>query len=231
MEIFVLREKYRQSVSSLAPFLRESLLQGCVMDPTVMAEEDRKHCRWLEFGIGKGVTGVRSRVSVYGVPGRMKRGLHGELMQGFPNVDPVPRCYDEDHALGFSDFVRWVYFADPADVRGVLGVDWSLSARPTAGIAHTMLRVCAVAEICLVHGIPADDELVLLNCRMVEDSFAFDVRRMLGLRSVRDWAERGFDVFGEGSPHCPRCGLATLAIDSAFCFRCGCKPQLIKKED
>jgi hypothetical protein len=230
MTAFIHQKGLREEVSSLTPYLRESLLHNCLVEPSLMTEDDRHACRWLGYGLGKGVSNPKSQVSVYGIPETMTRGLHGELIQNFPGVDPLPHCYEDNHALGFDGFVRWVYFAHPERDEGILGIDWSLAARKTAGVANSMLKVCALAQICKAHGVPKESELVLLNWRMLEPKYAQKLRHTIGLQSLEDWATHGREVFKQGSVCCPRCGQATLKGNRRFCYRCGCKPELITKE-
>ena len=128
----------RREVTSLGPYLGRSLGLGMMMDTAVMCPEDIAGCRWIGFGIEKGVTSVAEDTTVFAIPKEMKHGLHAELVEGFPNLDPFPLCYDmAKHLRGFGAFIRWAYFADPMGGPGVLGVDWSLSARPTGGVATT----------------------------------------------------------------------------------------------
>src|SRR5262249_7302018 len=149
--------------------------------------------------------------SVFADPeGGGKRGLHGELIQGFPDVDPLPDCYSESHNLGFGSFVRWVYFANPSGLPEVLGVDWRLDARRTAGMSLTMRRVSKLATTLAAHGIPGSTELALLNPRMCEDPCVHAVRSSLELVTIADWCEKGNRILGPQSCHCPRCGQMTL---------------------
>ncbi|HWP61718.1 MAG TPA: hypothetical protein VN495_03875 [Candidatus Paceibacterota bacterium] len=195
-----------------------------------MTKREAARCEWIHFGVGKGVSNPCTGVSIYGTPGESMMGMHGEMIQGLPGIDTSPRCYEDDHALGFGEFVRWVYFANPLADTGILGIDWSLSARKTAGVAHSMARVAAVARTCMESGIPAESRLALLNWRMLEPAYLSKFRRGAGLNTVLDWAARGPDLFGSGSDRCPRCGLKTLTQASRFCNRCGCRPEYFWKE-
>ncbi len=181
MPVFIQRDGQKQGVASLAPFLNDSLQKGCRMDKAQMAAADQQICRWLGFGIGKGVTDPERNISVFGLPEIMTAGLHGLLIQGFPGVGTSPECYEQNDVLGFGGFVRWVYFANPGGGNGILGIDFSLCAWSGAGVANTMFSVSRLAKTCLEHGISPQDQLVLLNCRMIEEPCVFSWRQSLGL--------------------------------------------------
>ncbi|MDP3985362.1 MAG: hypothetical protein Q8P82_01240 [bacterium] len=217
-------------VPSLRPYLRASLEKGQRMDLSVMRPEDREHCAWIGFGIGKGVTDPQRNVSVFAVPENLESGLHGELIQEFPGVDPVPLCYERfAHKNGFGRFVRWVYFADPAGGPGYIGVDWSLVERATAGVAVSMKSAGNVFAALAAHGLPKDTKTALLNWRMCEHPSWREIRVSLGLETVADWELRAPALFGPKSRYCPRCGAKTLAEPAEFCSQCGCKPALFWK--
>lgn len=217
----VLDARGRQAVPSLHPFLPLSKGTESFMDAAVMSAEDVTACRWVGFTFGKGLTSPRHGMSVFGVPGKSGSGWHAELVKGLPTVDPSPLCYQADHKLGFDDFVRWVYFAAPADEGDVFGVDFSLLERPTAGVADSVVRVADVAKHALRHGIPGHVELALLNPRMIEEAPIADFRKGLGLHSVSDWAAKAAELFAEGGTRCTKCGLDTRHPPFRFCFRCG----------
>ena len=220
----------RKDTGSLLPYLRCSLALGCLMLPDYMRPNERTACRWVGFGIGKGVTHPEKNLSILALSRQIHTGLHGELVKGLPGVDLPPRCYDDDHQLGFGGFFRWSYFADPSGTHDVFGLDWSLVYRLSAGVANSMLCVETVARAVIAHGIPATTELVLLNCRMCEDRPIQALRERLGLITVGDWGEHGDRCFGPDSGRCPRCGLDTMKGKTMFCYRCGCKPELFWQE-
>lgn len=223
--ITIVTHDVRTEVPSLAPYLHRSLALGMTMDAHVMRAEDAATCRWIGYGIGKGVTHPQTETTVFGVPRELRSGLHAELVAGFSDVDPFPLCYDDRaHVFGFGGFVRWVYFADPSGGPGVFGLDWSIAARPTSGVAHAMIAVAAIARIAAEHGIPPDAELALLNWRMCEELVITALRERMALRTVADWNTRAPAYFRRGSGYCPRCGLRTLAHRERFCSRCGCDP-------
>ncbi|MBX9694767.1 MAG: hypothetical protein K2Z81_20435 [Cyanobacteria bacterium] len=221
----------RAEVDSMAPFLRDSLSLRNFMDEARMTDEDRKDCRWIGFGAGKGVTSPKRDTTVFAVPTVLTRGMHGELVQEFSGVDPLPRCYEPDHDLGFDDFVRWIYFANPNIDDGVFGLDFSMIERPTAGVADSVLRVATVAKVAARHGIPVESELALLNPRMVEPPEAFDWRMSRGLHRVKDWIVLGEQLFGANGLYCPRCGNSERRSDIRYCPCCGCKPQIILERE
>lgn len=211
----------RQKVPSLKPFLTDSLGTNSVMDPALMKEEERVACRWVGCSFSKGVSSPALGVAVFGTPSKMKSGWHGELVQGFPGVDPNPRCYEPDHEKGFADFVRWVYFVKTSGDKHYFGVDYSLSERPTAGVGTSMLRVAQNVRLCAELGVRADAEVVLLNPRMCESALLAELREKLGLVTVKDWCDKGETLFGPAGSHCPGCGQDTRAAEFRFCYRCG----------
>lgn len=224
--IFVQANGHRVGIPSLRTFLRRSLTQGPRMNAAMMLPQDAARCRWVGYGIGKGVTDPTADVTVFAVPTGPGHGLHGELIQGFPCVDPTPACYDDDHALGFGDFVRWVHFADPQGGPGVIGVDFSLVERPTAGVATDMLCVARVAAVLRASDIPEDAELALLDWRMCEPEELADWRGRMGLATLADWASAAAR-FHPDSGTCPRCGLHMAPAWAPFCPQCGCRPELV----
>lgn len=217
----------RIAVPSLAPYLRRSLDLGMVMDPARMERGDVATCRWIGHGIGKGVTSTRQDLTIFGIPSELKSGFHAELIRDFERVDPFPLCYDMlGHIYGFGTFIRWVHFADPAGGPGVLGVDWSLSARKTAGVANGMTTAARIFSTAMRHGIPAHAEGALLNWRMCEDPVITAWREDTGLRTIADWCTHGPLLFAPWQERCPRCGLRTITATTQFCTQCGCKPDL-----
>ncbi len=225
--IFVYKNGKRYLVNSLEPYLRKSIKLGMFMDSSRITKADVKECRWIGFGLGKGATSPDKNISVYAVPNQLKRGLHYELVRGLDRVDKFPLCYDEiKHINGFGGFVRWVFFANPNGGPGVLGIDFSLAARRTSGIANSMIRAIEVIKTAAKHGIPVTAEVALLNWRMCEDSAVKNFRYGFGLVTVKDWIERGGKLFTRRSGLCPRCGLETLKDNQRFCFKCGCQPEL-----
>ena len=141
MSIYIQTGKDRRVVPSLRPFLRESLSQRMVMDPTQMNPRDVALCPWVGWGIGKGIPHLQDDVSVFAVPSQLKSGLHGELVKGFLGYPLDP------YKDGFNGFIRWVYFADPLDHMGrsgVLGIDWSLVMAQGTGSQ----RRCEMLHLC-----------------------------------------------------------------------------------
>ncbi len=230
MAAFIQRGASREPISSLAPYLSASLTSGHRMEAERMREDERKDCRWIGFGIGKGVTHPRAGITVFAVPRDLVSGLHGELIQGFDGIetDPTPGCYEPDADPGFGGFVRWVLFADPDGRRDVLGVDFSLALTDRGGVATAMLTVAEVAAVVMAQGMKPKTEVALLNCRMCEPAELAEWRRENGLATLDDWAAKR-DVFLRSDCFCPRCGLPLPEGDSAdFCGRCGCRPTLIR---
>ncbi|MDO8571321.1 MAG: hypothetical protein Q7R79_01450 [bacterium] len=202
------------------------------MNPRRMRAADKKICRWVGFGVTKGVTSPRRHISLIALPLTLKRSLHGELIRGFKYTDSPPLCYDLlHHVHGFDDFIRWVYFSDPYGGNDVLGIDWDINMRPTSGIATSMLVVRKIILILGAHGIPASVEVALLNPRMVEDLRTTMMRRASGLETMSDWVGRGQSLLGPGTNMCPRCGTLGLAESDVYCPRCGCKPEFFWKGD
>ncbi len=192
------------------------------MEPGRMRVVDRKACRWLDYGIIKGVTQPEWDISVCAQPEQMIRGLHGELVQGFAQVpvDSVRRCYRADHRFGFGGFVRWVYFVRQ-EQHGFVGIDWSYVLRPTAGVAHSMRRVWQTVQVLARHGVPLLTEVVLLNARMCEPRNLEAWRMSEQLITVHDWTLRGKKMFNLHSEWCPRCGHRTHDKEAVFCRMCG----------
>ncbi len=229
--LYVWGNEQRKPVSSFAPFFTKSLEKRVFMDPSRMEPEDKKHCRWIGFGIGKGITDPDKDVTVFGIPTAVTAGLHGMMLDGFENTDAPPLCYEEfGHKLGFGGFTRWVYFANPASCHDVIGIDWSISARNTSGIANSMVRVTKLLKTLWLHGIPQHAEVALVNWKMCEEKVIRDMLMQTGLRYIIDWVRSGDVIFGPCSPFCPRCGLSTLRPESKFCNRCGCDPRLFWEE-
>lgn len=219
----------REPVASLAPHLAASLIAGHRMAAERMRDDERADCRWIGFGIGKGVTHPRFGITVFAVPKDLASGLHGELIQGFDGiaVDQTPACYEPDADPGFGGFVRWVLLADPDRKCDVLGIDFSLALADRGGVANSMLTVAEISEIVMSQGIPGDTEVALLNCRMCEPSELKNWRLTNDLVTLHDWSLSRLR-FQPGSAQCPRCGMPTLGDSSVrFCFRCGCRPPLI----
>lgn len=225
--IWVLKGNERHCVPSLAPHLAFRVTDENKMDPALMRAEDVTTCVWVGYGIGKGVTNPKSNTSVFGAPEKMKHGLHADLVAGFPNVDPYPLCYEHNHRRGFGNFVRWVYFAPPHGGPGILGVDWSIAVRGTAGVADTVARVHDVVQTLARHGLTRDTRVVLLNPRMCEEPEITRLRHELELITIRDWVEKGEKMFAPNSDICSRCGLKTLEKKESFCRKCGAKPALV----
>ena len=219
---FLMRKGVKTSIPSLAEHVRDSLLDDeSRMDRGAMRPHEAATCRWVGFGLGKGVTSLSRDISVFGVPGKMGSGWHAELVKEFPEVDPAPLCYEPKHTKGFADFARWVYFANPAGTGDIIGVDFGLKERATAGVAETMYRVAQLAKAGLRHGLPAATELVLLHPRMIELPELTQLRQSLGLIRVVDWATNGEQLFAPlAGSRCPACGLNTRGPEYRFCYRC-----------
>ena len=226
--LFVYERGSRLAAASLAPALLECREGSVRMDPSLMLIEDRARCPYVGFAIAKGVTDPTTPTTVFAIMPKLVRGLHAELIDGFPNVDPMPLCYESiDHVYGFGRFVRWAYFADPRGHDDFLGIDWSLIARPTSGVATSFLAACNVVTTLARQGMPPWTHVRLLNWRMSEDAPVAIAREALCLETVDDWARLGPILLAPGSGVCPRCGLATLAKNPMFCNKCGCNPKLI----
>lgn len=225
MKRIYLWKNERIQVFLLREYLSLSLQAGLgnTMDPALMQPEAARACRWLHYGIGKGITSPNMNVSVFGVPEQSYSGLHGELVKGFPNTDPTPLCYDELHINGFGDFVRWVFFADLAGKQNFCGIDFSLVLRSTSGVATSFFTVWQVVSTLIEHGLPPETEVVLLNSRMCEYEYMQAVREAAGLITAADWTAVGAELFSQQSAFCPRCGQKTLEDETArFCSQCGC---------
>lgn len=226
MPIFVQRGEDRREVPSLLPFLRESLALGAVMDPSQMRAEDAANCAWVGWGIGKGVTSVERDVSVFGIPHELKSGLHAELVQGFPGVDPFPLCYDaQGHVHGFGGFVRWVYFADPIGPDngcGVFGIDWSPKQPRAIGVAPTLHTIVSIAARACAHGVPIGSELVLLDWKMLEHPVLRQWRHARELVTLADWAFKAQGLLAPAGRICATCLNETIfAAEDHYCFMCG----------
>ena len=188
-------------------------------------------CPWLGYGIAKGVTDPVKNISVLGLPtkGGVAHGLHRELLEGFPGIDPYPLCYENvDHENGFGGFIRWVYFTDPKGKHDVLGIDYSVIMRPTSGVANSMLVVREVVGSLIDHGISPSVEVALLDTTMTEFAGVTAIRRNAGLNRAVDWVILCDRLFGEEGTCCPRCGQALKSKEDAFCIHCGCKPALVR---
>lgn len=218
------------SVPTLLPYLSQSLDIGFVMDPDLMEEEDAVNCRWLGFGIGKGVTNPTENISSFAIPNKLYHGLHADLLKDFPGVDPHPLCYEEyTHIKGFGGFTRWVYFADPENRAPVFGIDWSILARPTSGVANSMVKMREVVRAAANHGIPQNAEVAFLNWHMCEPPCMTKVKKELEIWKVMDWLQNADTLFSFESPFCPRCGLKTITKKTNYCVRCGGNPKLFWK--
>lgn len=238
MAIFVQRGEDRRIVSTLRPYLRQSLNGSgrphMVMDPAQMDPVDVAECTWVGWGIAKGVTHVREDVSVLAVPDALQSGLHAELIQGFPHTDPFPLCYDaRGHVNGFGGFVRWVYFSDPADAEcrgGVFGIDWSPNEPLTIGVASSLHTVARVAARALLHGIPPGAGLALLNWKMLETAALARFRRRSGLGTIHSWVRLAPTRLAPVGMICPKCTSRTFTTDERFCYRCGTDPRQKEQE-
>lgn len=209
-----------QCVPSLGPFLSHAFAAGQHMDAERMRPEEAATCRWIGYGVGKGVTDAVRGVTAFAVPERLVSALHGELIQPFGGVDASPACYEHTSPLGFGGFIRWVAFAGPHGEL-VLGVDWSLVEAPHVGVATRAEQVAAVARTLTKHGVPHRAELVLLNCRMCENKEEHTQRLSEQLLTVADWSRAGYR-FAPRGVLCPRCAHPTFTdVHFQFCHACG----------
>lgn len=210
---------------SLAPLLSFNPIN--LIEAEKMKSSDLGNCKWLGYSYQKGVTSVTKNISIVALPGHMGPGLHADLVNGLDETDSGLACYADDHKKGFGSFTRWVYFSDPTNQRDFLGIDWSIVARPSSGVANSYLRAAQVIKTLFRHGLNPKVEVVLLNGRMMEDALVIAVRSKLGLVVVADWVQKFQKLFGKGSNFCPRCGLQTLTFEAVYCYACGCNPDLI----
>ncbi len=217
----------RNRVSSLKDALFSSHeVEGSVMVPELMRQEDASTCRWVRFHIVKGVTNPTSHITVCGIPEEMFSGMHALLVEGLPDVDPAPLCYDNNHIKGFGDFTRWVFFKNSSGENHFFGVDFSLELKPTSGVATSFQKISAVVETAVRHGLPQETEVALLNWRMCEPEYLTKVRCDAGLITASDWITKGRKLFSQKSAWCPRCGQKTLDRNpSEYCYLCGCRPS------
>jgi len=190
-----------------------------------MHSEDVLVCRWIGWGMSKGVTHVERNLSILAQRDDLPRGLHAELVAEFVDeVDPYPLCYDEkNHQKGFGRFTRWVAFTNPQDPKGpgIFGIDWSLICRPTSGVATSMRQVLTIVQTLLHHGLHPQTEIVLLNWRMSEDIFVRSWRYEHGLITAEDWVYLAPVLLAPKGHHCPHCGMKTFENGNKFCYRCG----------
>lgn len=228
--VFIQNGTLKEPVPSMKPYFISPPFGGNVISAEFMRVQDAVTCRWLGYGYQKGITNPEKNISVVAVGETMCKGLHASLAQDLEDIDPLPLCYEDNHKKGFGSFVRWVYFADPLGKKNYFGVDWSLIARPTSGIANSMLSVAKVVLAAYRHGLPEGIEVVLLNGLMQEELVICELRNQLQLVKVKDWVTNAMGLFGPASNYCPRCGLKSLTFATKFCSACGCSPQLIWKE-
>lgn len=179
--------------SSLFPFLRRALFLRHIMSPTRMNSEEARFCRWLGFGIIKGVTDPAKNLSILAAYKELFGGLHEKLVRGYDGIGPIPFRYDAGarRISDFGGFIRWAYFSDPSGGPGVFGIDWLSGAWQRSGIACSLLVVLDVAKTAARHGIPLDAEVALLNARMCEEHAAREMRERAGLYVLSDWVEKG----------------------------------------
>lgn len=220
--VYIQTQKEKIRVVSLAPYLSYSFRAGNIMDALLMRKKDIPHCRWVGFGIGKGVTNPEENLSIFAAFQESRHGLHADLLRDRDDVDLFPLCYDQYlHKRGFGGFIRWVYFFDPQGGPGVFGVDWSIVARPTSGVACSMVTILKITKTVIYHGIPPNAEVALLNTYMCEEPTARAMLEDAGLITLYDWVTKGDSLFWLLGCYCPRCGLKTQENGAAFCFRCG----------
>jgi len=220
----------RRRIRSLGLLEKEPFREDCTMDADRMDAKTRKRCRWLGFGIWKGVTHPERDISVFAAPDRLKSGLHGELIQGFRGipVDQTPTCYEAGQKHGFNGFVRWSFFNHPEAERAIIGIDSSYYVAWNGGVAHTMCRLTEVACALARHELSHQCEVVLLDWRMTEHPRLETLRHELDLVTLGDWITKGPQLFMSPGPHCPRCGFRTFEeISRRFCSLCGCDPRVV----
>ena len=220
----------RRRIGSLRSYIKKAGHSGFTMEREYMDAENAVACPWLGYGIGKGITSPTRNISVFATPHSMQSGLHSELIRGFRNLDPFPLCYESRHKLGFADFVRWVYLCPKTQGGGIVGIDWSLVERPTAGVATSMKRVGYIAKTLVRHGISHNTTVALLNSHMCEEAAIRLWRESLGLRILNDWVQKSEKLFGENGLCCPRCGQQTRSKGNTYCTRCGGKFNLLHEK-
>lgn len=244
MRTFLFEGAARRPIESLAPFLRLSLAHGVCINPELMRADDVARCRWVGWGLTKGVTHPLEGTTVLAKMGELVCGMHAQMLQGLPNIDPPEGCYDKDKRVqGFGGFIRWVYFAPKeTEQQGIVGIDWSQEEPKDAGVARHVDEVVCLARHLANAGIDENSELVLLNCRMCEYPELTAWRHQHRLVSMSDWAQREVQmVWKNDSPDypstpvapppprppvrprwkfCPNCG-GKLGTDFKFCPGCG----------
>ncbi|MDO8583602.1 MAG: hypothetical protein Q7R83_00285, partial [bacterium] len=62
--IFVQTEAGREAIESLGGVIREPLEHRCLMETGYMEPQDIPFCRWIGYGLGKGVTHPERNISV-----------------------------------------------------------------------------------------------------------------------------------------------------------------------
>ena len=185
--VFIQVGDKRTAVRNFHTVLHTAFDRGQIVHPE---PEDKYHSPWIGYGYAKGVTHHKRPISVLGLPTEMKRGLHGKLIQGFPNVDDRVRCYEPDAEKGFGGFIRWAYFIDPNDphcAQGVFGVDYSPGGNMFRGIANNFSTVARVVRTAGAHGIPNGAAVVLLDPHLCEPPAFTQWRENQNLVSVSDW--------------------------------------------
>lgn len=100
--IYVQTGEKRKLVSSLQPYLRESFEKKLLVDEALLEPNPTSPCSWIGYGMGKGVTHIDKPISLLLIPEKLKRGLHGKLVQGFPEVDDEEHCYNANPQKGFE---------------------------------------------------------------------------------------------------------------------------------
>ena len=185
--VFIQTGNTRKAVRNFHVDLRTAFDRGHIIHPE---PEDKHHSPWIGYGYAKGVTHHKRPISVLGLPTEMKRGLHGKLIQGFPNVDDRVRCYEPDADKGFGGFIRWAYFIDPSDptcAKGVFGVDYRPGGNMLRGIADKISTVARVVRTAGAHGIPSGASVVLLDPHLCEPDVHTKWREQNRLLTVTDW--------------------------------------------
>lgn len=219
--LFVHRGVRREALSSLAgiAFLaRESAYTFRRISNDNSAEAVT--CSYYGSAVLKGVTDFKTGVTVVGIPRRQGKGLHADLVKGFPGVDPPSKCYDQNHRRGFGSFVRWAAFVDDS-ARTVIGVDYHPDGRVTAGVSVSVTQVSDIARHLIMYEAAPNLELRLLSHHMLELAEHTELRRNLRLLTLADWASASRLWYPVGE-HCLRCGQPTRTHQKTrVCTGCG----------
>lgn len=206
-QVYVQDENGRKKIASLRPCLSSVAAYGEKMDPSRIKNLDGQYCRWAGFLFAKGVTNAMAvePVSVLSLHSEMPPTLHGQLIQGFPEVDEYPWCYHSDKGPGFGGFVRWAYFCDPANVQDIVAIDFDPEASPFIGKARDYFFVAALARALLLHGMRDCTELVLANPEMLENFDNYLYRKTHQLWTLLDWSQKCRSSTSKKGSNLPGC--------------------------